>query len=232
MPINVVVDISHHNGNVDLGRAQAAGIVGVIHKATQGTSMFDNMYQQNRQKAQAAGLLWGAYHFATAGDGAAQADFFLSKAAADEQTLIVLDYEPNQNSTMTLDQAKAFVTRVHEVTGRFPGFYSGSLIKEKLGGKPPDPVLSQCFLWLAQYGPAPKNIPATWPDWTMWQYTDGNIGPPPHSVDGIGNCDRDQFNGTIEALRELWGVGEAAAGGGLVGEAGSGTIVPGPSHDG
>ena len=211
--INVVVDISHHNGNIDLGKAKAAGIVGVIHKATQGTSMADNMYQQNRTKAQAAGLLWGAYHFATLGDGAAQADFFLSKAGADPQTLLVLDFEPNGNSTMTLDQARAFVSRINDVTGRFPGFYSGSLIKQLLGGKPADPLLSQCFLWLAQYGPAPKNIPATWPTWTMWQYTDGVLGPQPHSVDGIGNCDRDQFNGTIEALQKLWGVATGAAGG-------------------
>jgi lysozyme len=122
------VDISHHNGNVDLGKAQQAGIVGVIHKATQGSSMVDNMYQQNRQKAQAAGLLWGAYHFGTKGDGAAQADFFLQKVNPDAQTLLVLDYEPNGNSTMTLDQARAFVARVNEVTGRFPSFYSGSLI--------------------------------------------------------------------------------------------------------
>ncbi len=213
MSINVVVDISHHNGNIDLGKAQAAGIVGVIHKATQGTSMVDNMYGQNRQKAQAAGLLWGAYHFGTQADGVAQADFFLSKANADNQTLLVLDYEPNGNSTMTLDQARAFVSRINEVTGRFPGFYSGSLIKQQLGGKPADPLLSQCFLWLAQYGPAPTNTPATWPAWTMWQYTDGNVGPQPHTVDGIGNCDRDQFNGAIEDLQKLWGVATEAAGG-------------------
>lgn len=213
MSINVVVDISHHNGNIDLAKAKAAGVVGVIHKATQGTTMVDNMYQPNRQKAAAAGLLWGAYHFGTQADGAAQADFFLSKANADDQTLLVLDYEPNGNSTMTLDQARAFVSRINEVTGRSPGLYSGSLIKQQLGGKPADPVLSQCFLWIAQYGPAPTNIPATWPAWTMWQYTDGNVGPQPHSVDGIGNCDRDQFNGTIEQLQQLWGVASEAAGG-------------------
>ena len=213
MSINVVVDISHHNGNVDLAKAQAAGIVGVIHKATQGTSMVDNMYDQNRQKADAASLLWGAYHFGTQADGVAQADFFLSKVNADGKTLLVLDYEPNGNSTMTLGQAKAFVARINEVTGRFPGLYSGSLIKQQLGGKPADPVLSQCFLWIAQYGPAPSNIPATWPAWTMWQYTDGNVGPQPHSVAGIGNCDRDQFNGTIEQLQQLWGVASESAGG-------------------
>ena len=79
MPINVVVDISHHNGNVDLNKAQQAGIAGIIHKGTQGTGMFDRSYTGNRQKAEAAGLMWGAYHFGTKGDGAAQADFFLSK---------------------------------------------------------------------------------------------------------------------------------------------------------
>ena len=214
MSINVVVDISHHNGNVDLNQAQQAGLVGVIHKATQGTGMTDNMYLTNRQKAQAAGLLWGAYHFGTNADGAAQADFFLSEAAADNQTLLVLDYEPNGNSTMTLAQAKAFVQRIKDQSGKFPGLYSGSLIKQQLGGKPPDPLLSQCFLWLAQYGPAPTNIPQTWSTWTMWQYTDGNVGPQPHSVPGIGNCDRDQFNGTIDQLKQLWSVAADAAGGG------------------
>jgi lysozyme len=85
MSINVVVDISHHNGNVDLEKAQQAGIVGVIHKGTQGTGMFDNQYGVNRQKAAAAGLLWGAYHFGTNADGAAQADFFLNKINADKE---------------------------------------------------------------------------------------------------------------------------------------------------
>jgi lysozyme len=211
--INVVVDLSHHNGNVDLMKAKADGIVGVIHKASQGTSLGDNKYQTNREKADTAGLLWGAYHFGTKGDGAAQADFFLSKAKPDDQTLLVLDFEPNGPSTMTLDQAKAFVSRINEVRGKFPGLYSGNLIKEKLGGKPPDPVLSQCFLWIAQYGPAPTNIPATWPTFTFWQYTDGKKGPEPHTVDGIGKCDRDRFNGTIENLRKLWGVATEAAGG-------------------
>jgi len=205
MSINLVVDISHHNGNPDLVRAKQAGIAGVIHKATQGLAMVDQMYQQNRQKAQTAGLFWGAYHFGVLGDGSQQADFFLKTVNPERQTLLVLDYERNGNSTMTLYQAKAFVTRINSVTGRFPGLYSGSLIKQQLGNKPEDPVLSQCFFWLAQYGPKPANIPPTWATWTFWQYTDGNVGPQPHSVDLIGNCNRDQFNGTIESLRILWG---------------------------
>ncbi len=212
MPINVVVDISHHNGNVDLNRARHAGIVAVIHKASQGIGMSDSKYEINRQKARAAGLLLGAYHFGTKANGAAQADFFLSKADPDDQTLLVLDYEPNGNSTMTLDQVRAFVRRVHQVTGKFPGLYSGNLIKSQLAGKPVDPILSQCFLWIAQYATEPKDIPETWPTWTLWQYTDGVSGPAPHTVEGIGPCDRNQFNGTVSQLRELWGAANEAVG--------------------
>ena len=211
MPINVVIDLSHHNGNVDLNKAKDAGIRAVIHKATQGIGMFDSRYELNRQKAKAAGLLWGAYHFGTKANGAAQADFFLGKAEPDLDTLLVLDYEPNGNLTMTIDQAKAFVLRVKQVTGKFPGLYSGSLIKQQLGAEPLDLVLSQCFLWIAQYASIPSNIPQTWPQWTLWQYTDGVAGPPPHTVDGIGPCDRNQFNGTVEQLRKLWNVTDPLA---------------------
>jgi lysozyme len=206
MPINVVVDISHHNGRVDFVRAAKAGIVGVIHKATQGLSFVDPLYHRNRERAVSAGLLWGAYHFGTLSDSFKQADHFLCTVNPTAETLLVLDYEPNGKSTMTFTQAREFVSRVNEVTGRFPGLYSGSLIKEKLSNKPIDPILSQCFLWLAQYGPAPTRIPQTWPTWTLWQYTDGNVGPEPHWVDGIGFCDRDQFNGGLAGLRRLWGV--------------------------
>jgi lysozyme len=206
MPINVVVDISHHNGKVNFVRAAKAGIVGVIHKATQGLRFVDPEYYGNREKALSAGLLWGAYHFGTQAEGTIQADHFLSTVNPDQQTLLVLDYEPNGRWTMTLEQAKEFVRQVNTITGRYPGLYSGSLIKQQLKNKPVDTVLSNCFLWIAQYGPAPTGIPTSWPTWTLWQYTDGVVGPEPHSVDGIGRCDRDKFNGSLEALRRLWGV--------------------------
>jgi lysozyme len=105
---------------------------------------------------------------------------------------------------MTLAQAHDFVTHVEKATGRFPGLYSGALIKSALGSKK-DALLANCWFWLAQYGPAAV-VPANWPTWTMWQYTDGTAGQPPHEVDGIGKCDRDRFNGTEAQLHALWGV--------------------------
>src|SRR6185369_8458310 len=49
--LNAVVDISHHNGNVNLVKAKADGILGVIQKATQGQSGKDPTFKTNRTKA-------------------------------------------------------------------------------------------------------------------------------------------------------------------------------------
>ena len=208
-PINVVIDISHHQQQVDFERIRDAGIVGVIHKASEGLTFVDQVYAERREAALDAGLLWGAYHFGVGADGSNQADAFLSAAQPDDQTLLVLDYEPNPHGpTMTLSQAREFVEHVAAVSGRYPGIYAGYMLKEQLGGPVAiDPILSKCFLWVAQYGsPRPLNIPATFGTWTFWQYTDGVHGVGPYDVDGVGRCDRDQFNGSLAQLRRLWGV--------------------------
>lgn len=206
--VNAVVDLSHHNGDVDLAAAKTDGILGVIHKATQGTSYRDPLYADNRAKAKTAGLLWGAYHFGTGGDGVAQAEHFLDVVQPAADTLLALDLEDNpQGPSMSLEEARAFVTHVFETTGRFPGLYSGHYIKRLLGTSQ-DPVLASCWFWLAQYGPTAV-VPPCWRLWTMWQYTDGGLGPQPHSVKGIGRCDRDRFNGSLKNLRKLWGAAPA-----------------------
>ena len=196
--VNVVVDLSHHNGNPNLKKAKADGIVGVIHKATEGFNFVDKKYAQNRSKAEANGILWGAYHFGLKKDGVKQAKHFLKIAKPKKGELLVLDYETN----MTLKQARDFVLYIMEETGRFPGLYSGHTIKSALGNKI-DPILSQCWFWLAQYGPKAK-VPRNWGGYTMWQYTDGKVGPGPHKVDGIGRVDRNRFNGSLSELKNFW----------------------------
>jgi lysozyme len=200
---NSIVDLSHHNGQTDLQRAKASGIVGVIQKATQGTSFSDPTFARNRKSASDAGLLFGAYHFGVGADGVEQADFFLRVVQPQEKEVLVLDFEANpQGPSMTMEEARAFVTHVKAATGRWPGLYAGHYLKEQLGTAN-DPVLTNCWLWISQYGPT-AIIPAAWRAWTMWQYTDGALGPEPHTVDGIGACDRDTYNGTPEELTAFW----------------------------
>jgi lysozyme len=114
---NVVIDLSHNNETVDLVRAQANGVLGVIHKATQGSGFADPAYAARRQAAKHAGLLWGAYHFGTSADPVAQARFFLKTASPAPQELVVLDFETNPanaSNSMSLDQARTFIATVQD----------------------------------------------------------------------------------------------------------------------
>lgn len=210
---NAIIDLSHYNRDPDFARAKRDGIEAVMHKSTQGTSFLDPTYVAHKDCARAAGLLWGAYHFGTGADGVEQADFFLRKVQPDAGMLLALDFEANpQGPSMTLQEARAFVTHVHQVTRRWPGVYAGAYLKELLGvGR--DPVLANCWFWISQYGPTAV-IPPNWAKWTMWQYTDGAAGVEPKPVAGIGRCDRTKFNGPPDQLRRFWsGTGKKAAAG-------------------
>lgn len=209
-PLNAVIDLSHHNTVSDFATVKADGIIGIIHKATQGTGYTDPTYATRKPDALAAGLMWGAYHFGDGTDGTAQAKHFLAVVDPGPTDLIVLDLEPNtQGPTMTVQQAVDFVTYVQSETGRWPGLYSGSYAKDNHAAIQ-GTVLANCWFWLSQYGPS-AIVPQPWSDWTLWQYTDGNVGPDPHTVNGVGPCDRDQFNGDLTALQTLWGYPAATA---------------------
>ena len=200
---NAVVDLSHYNAYVDFGALKADGIFGVIHKATQGLGFMDPAYAPRRQPALNAGLKWGAYHFGTGADGTAQADFFLAHAQLADGDLLVLDFElNNMGPTMTLSEARDFVNRIKAVTGEWPGLYGGSYLKEQLNGTP-DAVLSNCWLWLSQYGPQAV-LPPGWDSWKFWQYTDGHSGLGPFAVQGVGPCDRNVFQGSAADLASFW----------------------------
>ena len=200
---DIVFDISHHQDPVDFAKARADGLVGVIHKATQGLGFVDSRFAARRPQALAAGLLFGAYHFGTGTDGVKQAEHFLETVQPDTKTLVALDFEGNpMGPSMTLDQARAFVGHIKAKLGRHPVLYGGHFLREALAGAA-DPVLSACPLWFAQYGPKPE-IPKAWAAWTLWQHTDGKVGPGPRVVDGVGPCDRDRFQGDEAALRAWW----------------------------
>src|SRR5262245_19681427 len=93
---NVVVDLSHHNADPDFAVARDdGGIVGVIHKATQGLGYTDPTYVERAGAAAGEGLLWGAYHFGTGSDGVYQAEHFLDVVQPADDTLLVLDFEAN-----------------------------------------------------------------------------------------------------------------------------------------
>jgi GH25 family lysozyme M1 (1,4-beta-N-acetylmuramidase) len=202
-----VVDLYHNDTVTSFSDAAAAGVWGIIHKATTGATGTDPAYANRRQSALDAGLLWGAYHWGTAADVSQQVENFLNTAKPDARTLVALDYEETSGNQMTLDQARQFLELLGQQLGRKPVLYSGGLIKQELGDTS-DPFFGSHRLWLAQYSTTPV-VQASWSTYWLWQYTDSKTGPAPNQVDGIpgdsnGNLDCNTFDGTKEELTAEW----------------------------
>lgn len=196
---NVVIDLSHWNVNVNFGLVKNNGIIAVIHKATQGIKYVDPRYSTRRTAAEKYGLLWGAYHFGTNSNGVLQANHFLNTVGNTSKTLFVLDVEYNKNNTMTQNQVKDFIKTVQYKTKNTLMIYGSynTLINYS------SPFLIKIPLWIAFYNWPPK-VPSGWDKWFLWQYTDGKKGLLPHRVNGIGSCDRDIFNGSVDELKLFW----------------------------
>lgn len=207
MPVagyNGVIDISHYQKTPSVAALAAAGIVAVVAKATQGRSNKDGTYHAKKKALKAAGLKWGSYHYSSGSDVLLQVENYLNYAEPENDELMALDYEPSSSGpNMSYDQMVEFVTLIKTTTGRYPAIYGGSLLREALAGVSKS-VLSKCPLWYARYNSAPIGVPAIWADWTLWQYSDGNLGPTPHNVAGFGACDRDTYNGTRADLVARW----------------------------
>lgn len=200
----VVIDIYHGDVVVDFAKVKASGIVGVIHKATQGSAIIDHAYASRRKSALAAGLIWGAYHFMSLEHGEPQADHFLSVADADSTTLIALDWENVGRAEPSAGQARAFLERIEEKLGRKAKIYSGNVAKEQIHGK--DEYFGLHDLWLCQYGEHWK-VQQSWATPWLWQNNGDSFGPGPHHIPGMqGLVDNNCLVGdeTVEQLLATW----------------------------
>src|SRR5882724_1241961 len=222
--LDAVIDISQSATVSDFRLVRQSGILGVIHKASEGSDYADGACAARRPQAEAAGLLWGTYHFGSAvGTGAQQAAFFLAASRPGPRTLLALDLEANENNpsnSMTLDQAEAFVQAVAEATGRLsvvyvhPTWANGDPLPVSglsFGARiTPASILARCGLWVADYHDSPE-IPLAWAasGWRLWQYAgDESAGRPAYAqtsiVLGVSHCDRNLFNGDAAALPQFW----------------------------
>ena len=210
--LDAVIDLSAHTAVSDFRLVRASNILAVIHKASEGDFYADPACAARRPQAEAAGLLWGTYHFGK-GDspGAQQAAFFLDSSRPTQGTLLALDLEPNEgdpSNSMTLDQAEAFVQAVASATGRLPLVYVHPTWAN--GRITPDSILARCGLWVVDYHASPE-IPLAWATsgWRLWQYASDNyagLRARGHTriVQGLDRCDRNLFNGDVAALHRFW----------------------------
>src|SRR5438034_11763678 len=224
---SAVVNLSHYDlMRPDFVMMKNEGIVGIIHEATYPSFQRDAQYIFRQQTATRAGLLWGAYHYANGTDPVRQADHFLSvvsgawsqadAASRPAGVLLVLDFEKNGHypgGTMRADQAVAFIERIRERTGVYPGIYGSEYYLRQALNSPKvsaaqKKTLTNCWLWIANYSNEPRAT-APWNYWALWQYCgDGRCKLPrsayPISVATVRKAERNIFRGSLADLQDFW----------------------------
>lgn len=214
-----VLDLYHGDNRdrmPDFTAIKALGVLGIIHKASQGIHTLDPQYTVRRKAAQDGGLLWGAYHFLDSSDAADQADFFLSHAgvSSGDPILLAADYEDEpRGNTAVLHQLMTFVQAVDQASPSQCVIYSSNRIRETLLPHPGGHMAANMIghedffakhrLWLAEYGPH-LNVPWPWRKedgsgaW-LWQWKEnGRVNPI------LGDVDLNFFDGTFEQLSNSW----------------------------
>lgn len=208
-PIFEGIDVSHWQGTIDFGAVAASGIRFAFAKATEGKTFDDPNYATFRADAKAAGLAFGAYHYAkpdtSTSDAVTEADHFIDTALpASGDLLPVIDLEDAGGLSNTkliawvwdfLDQVLAR-TGVHALIYTSPSFWETHMndTDEFANG-------GYSLLWIAHwFAPTPTVPGNNWggEGWTFWQNDDC------FTVPGIAGCvDHDFYNGIILTPAEV-----------------------------
>lgn len=184
------IDISEFQGEIDFEEVRRSGIEAVYIRVGAG-EYTDEYFAENYERAKAAGLKIGFYHYVTArsvDEGRRQARFFASLAAGREPDMrLAMDFEYFGSLSVSQINAisEAYLDELTALTRREAVIYSDlsnarNIFSRALAEKYP--------LWAAQYGADEPSANGKWREWVGFQYT--NEG----RVDGIyGNVDRNIF---------------------------------------
>lgn len=184
------IDISEFQGEIDFEEVRRSGIEAVYIRVGAG-EYTDEYFAENYERAKAAGLKIGFYHYVTArsvDEGRRQARFFASLAAGREPDMrLAMDFEYFGSLSVSQINAisEAYLDKLTALTKREAVIYSDlsnarNIFSRALAEKYP--------LWAAQYGADEPSANGKWREWVGFQYTDeGRVG-------GIyGNVDRNIF---------------------------------------
>ena len=188
-------------------------VVAIIHRATIGDRV-DRKYAERKIEAKKRGYKWGAYHFGKPGDPVKQADFFLDTVKPTPDDLIALDLESDDATKhMSFDEARVFINRIREKTGRCPFVYANNLVTKAITERyGEDDVFAKTNLWYARFKRTVTDFPAgTWKTYTIWQFSSEincaaeNRSACLYTVPGTEyDMDIDVYNGTVDELRSKW----------------------------
>lgn len=171
----ICIDISHWQDFPDFDQVYQAGVRGMIHKCTEGTSYQDPNRRENCANAIDSGLLISTYFWIKPGDGRDQANFYLDCLEPVVGERVCIDYEEEGCTLNALEDAVSALMDARKdlkIT-----VYSGHLLKQELDGLN-DFLAENTDLWLAQYTTGEPSWPdETYENWTLWQYSETGVVP-------------------------------------------------------
>jgi GH25 family lysozyme M1 (1,4-beta-N-acetylmuramidase) len=200
------LDVSGYQTSINWSTVAANGAKFAYTKATEGTYYTNSLFSSQYEGAYNAGLIHGAYHFATPDttSGAAQADYFVAHGggwSADGKTLpgmLDMEWDPYGSACYGLSTSAmvnwilSFSNEYHAKTTRWPVIYTATSWWSECTGNTGD-FSSTNPLMLANYNGSPGAMPYNWGFETIWQYADSGTFP----------GDQDYFNGTAARLTAL-----------------------------
>lgn len=202
-----VADHQHANGPIRW-RVVASQYQFAYVKATEGTSYVNPYYASDSKAALAAGLLVGAYAFATPDDasGAAEAKYFLrhSRYASDRTLLfpmVDLEWNPYDtgkpcyglNPAALTSWIRSYSNTIYKALAARPIIYTQASFWSRCAAG--SSAFANSPLWVgSDEGASATEIPAGFVAWAIWQAGVGSAA----GVDGP--VDVDAFNGTTSQL--------------------------------
>ncbi len=200
------LDVSSWQGNVDWGTVAANGARWMYTKATESTNYTNPYFSQQYTGAYNAGLVHGAYHFATpnTSSGASQADYFVAHGGGWSQDgktfpgMLDMEWNPygaacyGMSASGMVNWILSFSNEYHAKTSRWPVIYTATSWWSQCTGNTGD-FSSTNPLMLANYNGSPGPMPYNWGFQTIWQYGDSGTFP----------GDQDLFNGDYSRVQAL-----------------------------
>ncbi|MED3799930.1 GH25 family lysozyme [Lysinibacillus capsici] len=186
-----IIDISHHQGNIDWEKASKEVSLAII-RTQYGISTIDRKYNQNIKGCQKNNVPFGVYIYVTfqnVTEALVQAEDFYNRASGYSPLFYVVDVEESfgANVQNIVSGTQAFIDYLKNKNVKV-GLYTGHHFYKPYKI---DTVKGYDFLWIPRY--SGTKVPGKKPDYPcdLWQYTDkGN-------VQGIkGNVDLNLINGS------------------------------------
>lgn len=172
------IDVSMWQGDIDFEEVAESGVDTVYIRSGLGSDYTDPYFEQNYERARAAGLNVGFYHYVTArtvSQAEYQAHFFVNTIQGKEfQCRLAMDFE--DLTTLSAAEANeiglAFIRKVEDLSGKGTVVYSDAYNAGAVFGG----GLTAYPLWIAEYGVSEPSSAVNWDSWAGWQYSDmGNV---------------------------------------------------------